>query len=47
MEYVKMVEESNERAVLVEVNMHLFRLSVENTSVKKTLTIPKWINDLA
>ena len=37
----------NERAVLIEVNMPLFRLSVENTSVKKTLTIPKWINDLA
>lgn len=38
---------SNERAILVEVNMPLFRLSVENSSVKKTLTIPKWINDLA
>jgi len=37
----------NERAVLVEVNMPLFRESVQNTSVKKTLTIPKWINDLA
>lgn len=38
---------TNERAVLVEVNMPLFRLSVENTAVKKTLTIPKWLNDLA
>lgn len=37
----------NERVVLIEVNMPLFRLSVENISVKKTLTIPKWINDLA
>lgn len=37
----------NERAVLVEVNMPLFRLSVQNSSVKKTLTIPKWLNDLA
>ena len=37
----------NERAVLVEVNMPLFRESVQNASVKKTLTIPKWINDLA
>jgi len=37
----------NERAVLVEVNMPLFSESVQNTSVKKTLTIPKWINDLA
>lgn len=37
----------NERVVLVEVNMPLFRESVQNASVKKTLTIPKWINDLA
>ena len=37
----------SERAVLVEVNMPLFRESVQNSSVKKTLTIPKWINDLA
>ena len=37
----------SERAVLVEVNMPLFRESVQNASVKKTLTIPKWINDLA
>lgn len=38
---------SNERAVLVEVNMPLFRLTVENSAVKKTLTIPKWLNDFA
>ena len=37
----------NERVVLIEVNMLLFRETVQNTSVKKTLTIPKWINDLA
>ncbi len=37
----------NERAILVEVNMPLFRMSVENSSVKKTLTIPKWLNDFA
>ncbi len=37
----------NERAVLIEINMPLFREAVQNTSVKKTLTIPKWINDLA
>ena len=37
----------NQRAVLIEVNMPLFREAVQNTSVKKTLTIPKWINDLA
>lgn len=38
---------NNQRVVLVEVNMPLFREAVQNTSVKKTLTIPKWINDLA
>lgn len=38
---------SQQRAVLIEVNMPLFRESVQNASVKKTLTIPKWINDLA
>lgn len=37
----------NQRVVLIEVNMPLFRESVQNASVKKTLTIPKWINDLA
>lgn len=37
----------NQRAVLIEVNMPLFREAVQNTSIKKTLTIPKWINDLA
>lgn len=37
----------NQRAVLIEVNMPLFREAVQNASVKKTLTIPKWINDLA
>lgn len=38
---------NNQKAVLIEVNMPLFRESVQNTAVKKTLTIPKWINDLA
>lgn len=27
--------------------MPLFRMSVENSAVKKTLTIPKWLNDFA
>lgn len=38
---------NNQKSILVEVNMPLFRESVQNTAVKKTLTIPKWINDLA
>ncbi len=37
----------NQRAILVEVNMPLFRDSVQSMAIKKTLTIPKWINDLA
>ena len=37
----------NTRVILVDVNMPLFRESVENMAVKKTLTIPKWINDIA
>ncbi len=43
----EIVLKPNERAVLVEVNMPLFRLTVENSAVKKTLTIPKWLNDFA
>ena len=39
--------EKNERVILVEVNMPLFRDAIQNVAVKKTLTIPKWINDLA
>lgn len=37
----------NERATLIEVNMPLFRDAVQNVAIKKTLTIPKWMNDLA
>lgn len=37
----------NERAILIEVNMPLFRDAIQTIAVKKTLTIPKWINDLA
>lgn len=39
--------EENQKLTLVEVNMPLFRDAVQNSSVKKTLTIPKWLNDLA
>jgi len=38
---------NNQKPILVEVNMPLFREAILNISVKKTLTIPKWINDLA
>lgn len=37
----------NQKITLVEVNMPLFREAVQNSAVKKTLTIPKWLNELA
>lgn len=43
----EIILKSNQRVVLVEVNMPLFRDAVQNTAIKKTLTIPKWLNDLA
>jgi len=37
----------NQRAVLIEVHMPLHRKAVESASVKKTLTIPFWLNKVA
>ena len=37
----------NQAAVLIEVWMPTIRESIENRSIKKTLTLPKWLNDLA
>ncbi len=37
----------NERAILIEVWMPLVRGAAALKSVKKTLTIPKWLNDRA
>lgn len=39
--------ENNERIVLIEVYMPLFRESVDSKSVKKTLTIPAWMDEAA
>lgn len=39
--------EENQAIVLVEAWMPLFRDAIENKAVKKTLTIPKWLNDKA
>ena len=39
--------EKNQAVVLVEASMPLFRDKMMNRAVKKTLTIPKWLNDLA
>lgn len=43
----KITLNQNQKITLVEVNMPLFREAVQNSSVKKTLTIPKWLNELA
>lgn len=39
--------EANEALVLVDAWMPLVRDQEANRSVKKTLTLPKWLNDLA
>ncbi|MCL5056390.1 MAG: type II toxin-antitoxin system HicB family antitoxin [Actinobacteria bacterium] len=39
--------ENNQAVVLIEVWMPPFRDAVQEKAVKKTLTIPKWLNDLA
>ena len=42
---IKLLE--NQKAVLIQVDMIMLRKAVENMSVKKTLTIPKWLDRLA
>src|SRR5690625_4208118 len=39
--------DTNRVAVLVEVWMLPFRSEMKNQSVKKTLTIPRWLDDVA
>jgi predicted RNase H-like HicB family nuclease len=39
--------EPNQIPYLVEVLMPLYRDAIENSSVKKTLTIPQWLNRIA
>ncbi len=39
--------EDNQVIVLVDVWMPIFRDKIKYASVKKTLTIPKWLNDVA
>lgn len=39
--------EDNQRAVLIEVYMPLVRDAIKQQSVKKTLTIPAWMNEAA
>ena len=45
LENVKCAE--NEKAVLISVWMPLVRNEIEEQSVKKTLTIPQWLNKMA
>ncbi|ACD23149.1 HicB family protein [Clostridium botulinum] len=37
----------NQIPMLIEVYMPLYRTAIENQSIKKTLTIPQWLNKLA
>lgn len=39
--------EKNERTVLINVWMPLVRNEIEEQSIKKTLTIPQWLNKMA
>lgn len=39
--------DANQAAVIVNVFMPLIRDRVQRATIKKTLTLPKWINDLA
>ncbi|HHY74056.1 MAG TPA: type II toxin-antitoxin system HicB family antitoxin [Bacillus bacterium] len=43
----KIIKNENQAVVLVEVWMPPYRSEIENKAVKKTLTIPKWLDDLA
>ena len=43
----KLQPQRNQAIVLVDVWMPVYRGAIENKAVKKTLTIPKWLNDLA
>lgn len=44
---VNVPTEANQRVQLIEVYMPLFRDAISNQSVKKTLTIPAWMNEAA
>lgn len=39
--------EKSQRVVLIQVDMPVIREAVNNKSVKKTLTIPQWLNAVA
>lgn len=39
--------EENQRVILIEICLAAYRKAYQNRAVKKTLTIPAWLNDLA
>ena len=39
--------EPNQRAVLIDVCLAIYRDAYKNRAVKKTLTIPAWLNEIA
>lgn len=39
--------EPNQRAVLIDVYLAMYREAHKNRAVKKTLTIPAWLNEIA
>lgn len=43
----KLHPDTNQAIVLIEVLMPLYRDAIESKSVKKTLTLPKWLDDIA
>jgi predicted RNase H-like HicB family nuclease len=43
----KIKTKESQTVVLIEVWMPIYREAIENKSVKKTLTIPEWLNDAA
>jgi len=43
----KIHTQQGQTVVLIEVWMPIYRDAIENRSIKKTLTIPKWLNDAA
>lgn len=42
----KLKLENNEQIVMIQADMIEFRKKYNNQKVKKTLSIPKWLNDL-
>lgn len=39
--------EDNQKAILIDVHLALYREAYKNRAVKKTLTIPAWLNEIA